>query len=104
VSLTKWNLNNSYTNPRGIPGAPFVEKVEDIVTSPEEIAATMRKFDEMLSYVGHSCQLTKRKYKFMEMSRIKQLQRLRTSIPDLQKTLDTVLFLESKKVQVCRPY
>jgi prefoldin subunit 5 len=33
----------------------------------------------------------------MEVSRIKQLQRLRSSIPDMQKTLDTVKFLDSKK-------
>jgi hypothetical protein len=41
-----------YTNPRGIPRAPFVDKVEEFVTSPEEINATLRKFDEMLSYVS----------------------------------------------------
>ena len=34
----------------------------------------------------------------MEVNRIKQLQRLRSSIPDMQKTLDTVKFLESKQV------
>ena len=43
---------NRYTNPRGIPRAPFVDKVEEFVTSPEEINATLRKFDEMLSYVS----------------------------------------------------
>ena len=36
----------------------------------------------------------------MEVNRIKQLQRLRTSIPDMQKTLDTVKFLESKQASV----
>jgi len=76
----------TYTNPRGIPRAPFVDKVEEFVTNPEDINATLRKFDEMLS-----------KYKFMEVNRIKQLQRLRSSIPDMQKTLDTVKFLDSKK-------
>ena len=34
----------------------------------------------------------------MEANRLKQLQRLRGSIPDMQKTLDTVKFLESKQV------
>lgn len=42
---------NRYTNPRGIPRAPFVDKVEEYVASPEDINPTLRKFDEMLSYV-----------------------------------------------------
>ena len=33
----------------------------------------------------------------MEVNRIKQMQRLRASIPDMQKTLETVKFLESKQ-------
>ena len=41
---------NRYTNPRGIPRAPFVDKVDEYVTSPEDINGTLRKFDEMLSY------------------------------------------------------
>src|SRR5205814_5695171 len=40
---------NRYTNPRGIPRAPFVDKVEEYVTSPEDINGTLRRFDEMLS-------------------------------------------------------
>jgi len=35
----------------------------------------------------------------MEVNRIKQMQRLRSSIPDMQKTLETVKFLELKQVQ-----
>ena len=89
-----------YTNPRGIPRAPFVEKVEEYVASPEEVPATLRKFDEMLSYPfpGRKM-LTTSKYKFMEVNRIKSLARLRSSIPDMQKTLDTVKFLESRQVE-----
>jgi hypothetical protein len=41
----------SYTNPRGIPRAPFVDKVEDFLTSPDDVSSTLRKFDEMLSYL-----------------------------------------------------
>jgi hypothetical protein len=48
---TSYNiLTSSYTNPRGIPRAPFVGKVEEFVTSSEDINVTLRKFDEMLSY------------------------------------------------------
>lgn len=39
------------TNPRGIPVAPFVEKVEDYVSSRKEVEATLKNFQEMISYV-----------------------------------------------------
>lgn len=51
---------NSYTNPRGIPRAPFVGKVEEFVTSPEDINGTLRKFDEMLSCAPSTAQLTQK--------------------------------------------
>ena len=36
-------------NPRGIPVAPFVDKVEDYVSSRAEVEGTMRSFQEMIS-------------------------------------------------------
>jgi hypothetical protein len=39
------------TNPRGIPYAPFVDKVEDYVTSRADVEATLKNFQEMISYV-----------------------------------------------------
>ena len=39
------------TNPRGIPYAPFVDKVEDYVSSRAEVDGTMKSFQEMISYV-----------------------------------------------------
>jgi hypothetical protein len=36
------------TNPRGIPQAPFVEKVEDFVKSPEEVEMVLNKFQDFL--------------------------------------------------------
>ena len=38
------------TNPRGIPYAPFVDKVEDYVSSRAEMDGTMKSFQEMISY------------------------------------------------------
>ena len=38
------------TNPRGIPYAPFVDKVEDYVSSRAEVDGTMKSFQEMISY------------------------------------------------------
>lgn len=37
------------TNPRGIPYAPFVDKVEDYVTSRADVESTMNKFQEMIA-------------------------------------------------------
>jgi hypothetical protein len=38
------------TNPRGIPYAPFVDRVEDYVSSRAEVDGTMKSFQEMISY------------------------------------------------------
>lgn len=44
-------IESAPTNPRGIPVAPFVDKVEDYVTSREEVEGTLTRFREMISYV-----------------------------------------------------
>ncbi|KAK9380979.1 Prefoldin, subunit 3 [Kockiozyma suomiensis] len=75
-----------YVNPRGIPQAPFVEVVEDYVRSRDQVESVLQSFQEMLS-----------KYKYMEMSTLRRAGGLREKIPDIQKTLDTVLFLDSKR-------
>lgn len=74
------------TNPRGIPYAPFVDRVEDYVSSREEVEPTLRKFQEMIS-----------KYQFMEMNLQKRASGLKEKIPEIQKTLDTVQFLQLRK-------
>ncbi len=37
------------TNPRGIPKAPFIDKVEDYVSSSADVEPTLRSFQEMIS-------------------------------------------------------
>ncbi|KAG6011050.1 hypothetical protein E4U21_000081 [Claviceps maximensis] len=74
------------TNPRGIPYAPFVDKVEDYVATRQDVEPTLRKFQEMIS-----------KYQFMEMNLQKRMGGLKDKIPEIQKTLDTVKFLKSRK-------
>ncbi|KAL7820719.1 Prefoldin, subunit 3 [Trichoderma gracile] len=74
------------TNPRGIPYAPFVDKVEDYVSTREDVEPTLRKFQEMIS-----------KYQFMELNLQRRMTGLREKIPDIQKTLDTVQFLKLRK-------
>ncbi|OAA49630.1 Prefoldin, subunit 3 [Metarhizium rileyi] len=74
------------TNPRGIPYAPFVDKVEDYVTTRDEVEPTLRSFQEMIS-----------KYQFMEMNLQRRMAGLKDKIPEIQKTLDTVRFLKLRK-------
>ncbi|KJZ76791.1 Putative prefoldin subunit 3 [Hirsutella minnesotensis 3608] len=74
------------SNPRGIPYAPFVDKVEDYVTTRQDVEPTLRSFQEMIS-----------KYQFMEMNLQRRMAGLREKIPDIQKTLETVRFLKSRK-------
>ncbi|KAI9868458.1 MAG: peptide chain release factor 1 [Trichoglossum hirsutum] len=74
------------TNPRGIPYAPFVDKVEDYVSSREEVEPTLKSFQEMIS-----------KYQFMEVNTQRRAAGLKDKLPDIQKTLDTVQFLKTRK-------
>lgn len=59
-ALTKLHLllthysKDAATNPRGIPYAPFVDKVEDYVSSRAEVDGTMKSFQEMISYNQHA--------------------------------------------------
>ncbi|KAM3533396.1 hypothetical protein MY4038_003289 [Beauveria bassiana] len=74
------------TNPRGIPTAPFVDKVEDYVSSRDEVEGTLQSFQELIS-----------KYQFMEMNLQRRMSGLKDKIPDIQKTLDTVKFMKLRK-------
>ncbi|KAH7369856.1 Prefoldin subunit-domain-containing protein [Rhexocercosporidium sp. MPI-PUGE-AT-0058] len=74
------------TNPRGIPFAPFVDKVEDYVTSRADVEKTLKKFQEMIS-----------KYQFMESNQQRRAAGLKDKMPDIQKTLDMVQFLKTRK-------
>jgi len=73
------------SNPRGIPTAPFVDNVEDYVSSRAEVEGVLKNFQEMIS-----------KYQFMQMNTERRAVGLREKIPDIQKTLDTVRFLKTR--------
>ncbi|KAF2500155.1 Prefoldin, subunit 3 [Lophium mytilinum] len=77
------------TNPRGIPFAPFVDKVEDYVASREEVESTLKSFQEMIS-----------KYQFMEVNTQRRAAGLKDKIPDISKTLETVQFLKTRKADL----
>ncbi|TRX92574.1 hypothetical protein FHL15_006501 [Xylaria flabelliformis] len=89
------------TNPRGIPCAPFVDKVEDYVSSRNEVEATLRNFQEMISQMRKREWLANvkahpRKYQFMELNLQRRIAGLKDKMPDIQKTLDTVRFLKTR--------
>jgi hypothetical protein len=52
AKLTHNRKDLAPTNPRGIPYAPFVDKVEDYVSSRAEVETTLKSFQEMISYVS----------------------------------------------------
>ncbi|KAK0611516.1 Prefoldin subunit-domain-containing protein [Immersiella caudata] len=74
------------SNPRGIPYAPFVDKVEDYVATRDDVEPTLRSFQEMIA-----------KYQFMEQNLQRRVAGLKDKLPDIQKTLDTVRFLALRK-------
>lgn len=69
----------------GIPTAPFVETVEDFVTTLEDVDRVLQQFQEAIA-----------KYKFMQDSLLKTAANLGEKIPDITKTLQTVQFLDSR--------
>ncbi|CEJ91907.1 Putative Prefoldin subunit [[Torrubiella] hemipterigena] len=79
-------LTTGETNPRGIPTAPFVDRVEDYITTREDVEPTLRNFQELIS-----------KYQFMEMNLQRRVAGLKDKIPDIKKTLDSVQFLKLRK-------
>ncbi|KAK8156453.1 Prefoldin subunit-domain-containing protein [Phyllosticta citrichinensis] len=79
-------IKDAPTNPRGIPFAPFVDKVEDYCSSRADVEPTLKSFQEMIS-----------KYQFMEVNTQRRAAGLKDKIPDIQKTLDTVQFLKTRK-------
>lgn len=75
------------TNPRGIPQAPFIEKVEDIVKNPEQdFENVMKAFQDRLQ-----------QYKYMEVSKKQQMSDLNTKIPDIEKNLNIISHIKEKK-------
>lgn len=76
------------TNPRGIPQAPFVEKVEDFVKSHDQVELVLNRFQDFIE-----------KYKYMEESTLRRLNGLKDKIPEIERTLSMVKYLNSKKDQ-----
>ncbi|CCF59185.1 hypothetical protein KAFR_0G01510 [Kazachstania africana CBS 2517] len=78
-------FNSTKKNPRGIPEAPFVEKVEDFIKDPNDFELVFGKFQERLS-----------KYKFMQESKLSNIEQLKLRIPDIENTLKICENLHNK--------
>ncbi|CAG89464.1 DEHA2F16610p [Debaryomyces hansenii CBS767] len=80
-------LKITNTNPRGIPEAPFIDKVEDYVKNPDV------DFDKVISAFQDRLQ----QYKFMEVSKKQQLGDLNVKIPDIEKNLNIISHIKETK-------
>ncbi|XP_077261115.1 prefoldin subunit mgr [Temnothorax americanus] len=71
----------------GIPEADFVDDVEAFMAKPENesVDKVLRKLDE-----SHG------KYKFMEFNLVNKRRRLKTQIPDLQRSLEMIEKLQAE--------
>ncbi|AQZ11504.1 PAC10 (YGR078C) [Zygosaccharomyces parabailii] len=79
-------MNTGKTNPRGIPEAPFVEKVEDFIKDPSDFDLCFSKFQERLSM-----------YKYMLESKMSNIRLLKTRIPDIENTLKVCRQLQNRE-------
>ncbi|EME77702.1 uncharacterized protein MYCFIDRAFT_191128 [Pseudocercospora fijiensis CIRAD86] len=86
AEIQKAGGKDAPTNPRGIPYAPFVHRVEDYVSTRADVEPTLKSFQEMIS-----------KYQFMEANNQRRIAGLKDKLPDIQKTLETVRFLQTRK-------
>ncbi|KAI3404301.1 hypothetical protein KGF56_002940 [Candida oxycetoniae] len=80
-------LKPKKTNPRGIPEAPFIEKVDNVIKDPDnEFQSVMSQFQQRLQ-----------QYKYMELSKQQQLADLNIKIPDIEKNLTVIDQLKESK-------
>ncbi|ODV90258.1 hypothetical protein CANCADRAFT_1989 [Tortispora caseinolytica NRRL Y-17796] len=81
----KLRINDTETNPRGIPKAPFIDQVEKFVANADEAEAMLRMLQSMLD-----------KYQSMEAVTLQKKASLNQRVPDIKETLQTVEFLKEQ--------
>ena len=83
--LLKVLVDKTKKNSRGVPTMNFIDNVEDWID----------KFtsEKLLSYINQYLN----KYKFMEAQIVKSNEGLNVKIPDIEKCLETIDFLEKKE-------
>lgn len=80
-------LNSGKTNPRGIPSAPFIENVDELIKDPKDFQMMFNKLQERLN-----------KYKFMQESKQSTLKQLNQRLPDMEASLKMVQLLHEGKL------
>ena len=83
--LLKVLVDKTKKNSRGVPTMNFIENVDDWID----------KFtsEKLLSYINQYLN----KYKFMEAQVVKSNEGLNVKVPDIEKCLETIEFLEKKE-------
>ena len=83
--LLKVLVDKSKKNSRGVPTMNFIENVDDWID----------KFtsEKLLSYINQYLN----KYKFMEAQIVKSNEGLNVKVPDIEKCLETIEYLEKKE-------
>ncbi|KAI1294840.1 Prefoldin subunit 3 [Halotydeus destructor] len=77
------------TNSLGIPGAEFVDDIDEYMKRPEnesDATGVIKKLDE-----------THSKYRFMELNLMQKKRRLKRQIPDIKSSLDMLKMIRYKK-------
>ncbi|EXJ85797.1 hypothetical protein A1O1_06165 [Capronia coronata CBS 617.96] len=82
-------MDETTTNPRGIPSFPFMTNVSDYVKSIDDVEPTLQRFQEMVS-----------KYTFMQQNVERRAAGLKEKLPDMKRTLEVVKFLKKKRKNV----
>lgn len=80
-------FSNTEKNPRGIPKAPFVERVTDFVKDENDFTMVFDKFQERLAM-----------YRYMQDSKTANIKQLQTRVPEIENTLKVCQRLKSKVV------
>ena len=83
--LLKVLVDKTKKNSRGVPTMNFIESVEDWI---DKFTA-----EKLLSYINQYLN----KYKFMEAQIVKSNEGLNIKIPDIEKCLETIEYLEKKE-------
>ncbi|ANZ74036.1 BA75_00706T0 [Komagataella pastoris] len=78
------------TNPRGIPQAKFIDRVESLLNPS---TCTNEDVDHLLK----ECQTRLQQYKFMEENKRLALNGNKSKIPNITKTLEMVQYLKERK-------
>ena len=79
-------LKPKKTNPRGIPEAPFIERVEEYVVNPDQFEQVFQAFQERLQ-----------QYKYMMESKNNTLSDLKRRLPGLESNLKMCGVLKGSK-------